>query len=222
MSGIFNVDSIYRNVEQFGSILVKHRVNLFQKDKNNKSVPYGKIFTSQKSGGGRQGFPSVAFRSTKDSIILESGFVYNENDEYKRPNSVLLSYNDVADVKRCFSDVTMWFTEQPYKNELFKYDNVSGVPFGLTQKYETLNVTIDLKSGLRGAFLAIKPGVIIDPLNSIGYPGVIIIGQQGVVGSCTMTEFMSLRDIVINSLNNLYSISVDLINQYLLASIGGK
>lgn len=221
---IFNVDSIYRDIDQFGTIRVKHRVNLFSKDKAGKNVPYGKIYVSQKSNGGIIGYPSVAFRETKDSLILESGYVFEKDNpnSVRKPKSVMISYDDVGEIKRCFNEAYKWFTSDPWKNELFKYDEKTGIPYGIAQKYESLNSTCNLKSGMRGAFLAIKPTTVSDPLNSIGYPGVVLIGQQGLIGSCTMTEFFSMRDVVLTNVTNLYQISLELVNQYLLGQIGGK
>ena len=71
-------------------------------------------------------------------------------------------------------------------------------------------------SGYTGSFLSIQPYVITDSLNNIGYPGVILKCQQGVLGTCSLTEFMSLGSILIKNLENLYELSIQLMNHFML------
>jgi len=209
MSKPMNIDSIYKSIAQYGSILVKHRVHVFKSNKENKESNYGVRFTSTKSKGGSIGIPSVSFRGTDDCLILEN--IPKENTVKVKP-AVYLTYNDVADVKRIFREATSWFKD--YKNDLFNYEN--SIPYSVSSKYQSLNTIMYPKIGVKGTFLAIQPAVIVDPLHGIGYPGIIMKGLSGIIGVCTYTEFLSMQTLVINSLEHLYEISNTLINQYLL------
>ena len=51
--GKLDIDSIYRDIGVFGTIRLKHRICLFNKDsKTNRNRPYREIFVSAKSNGG--------------------------------------------------------------------------------------------------------------------------------------------------------------------------
>lgn len=215
--GVMDIDSIYRTVATFGNISIKHRVHVFSRAKNNSTIPYKSKFTSSRSKGGLVGYPSISFRSTDDAIILENIPKKDTKDDKVRV-SVYLTYNDISELIRVFKESTNWFTE--YKNDLFEYEN--NVPYGINSKYSNLHSIMKVKIGTPGTFLSIQPAVILDSMNSSGYPGIIIKTLNGYVGSCTLTEYFSMQQIVVNLLKNLYQISNELINQYLLSEIGGK
>ena len=216
MKKSMKLDSIYKNVAIFGNILVKHRVHIFSVDKLGMCAEYSSKFTSSKSKAGKMGYPSVNFKSTDDSIILEN--IPKDSKTDKIRNSVYLSYTDLSEVIRVFKESTEWFDK--YKNDLFEYDK-NNIPYGINQKYSNLHAIMRIKVGLKGTFLAIQPAVILDSMNSSGYPGIIMKTATGYIGSCTLTEFFSLQQIVVNMMKNLYQISNDLINQYLLTEAGG-
>ena len=205
-----NLDSIFKNVTIYGNISIKHRVHVFKETKTKEQVEYYKVFTSSKSKGGSNGIPSVSFRGTDDCIILEN--IPKEINTVKVKPAVYLTYGDIADVKRIFKEATSWFTE--YKNDLFNYEN--SVPYSVSSKYQTLSTIMYPKIGIKGTFLAIQPAVIMDPMHGIGYPGVIFKGLSGIIGVCTYTEFLSMQTTVVSLLTNLYEISNNLINQYLM------
>lgn len=215
MKNKLNIDSLYRPIATFGNICLEHRVNLFEPSKvpGEKSNPYKKDFVSAKSKGGILGFKSVSFRNTKDALIIKS-MSQNSKDDVKRvPASAYLSYGDISEVKRLFATANSWFTSE-IKNDLFQYDN--DIPYRVSEKYNELSVVINLKSGFVGGFLSVQPYVLSDPLNGIGYPGVIFKCQTGIIGSCSVTEFMSLGNILIKNLENLYEISINLMNHFML------
>ena len=214
MKNKLNIDSLYRPIANFGNIGLEHRVNLFEPSKvsGEKNVPYRKDFVSTKSKGGIIGFKSVAFRNTRDSIILK-GVSFSKDDIKRVPPSVYLTYSDVSEVKRIFTTASSWFTSD-IKNDLFQYEN--NIPYRVSEKYNELSVVMNCTSGYAGSFLSIQPYVIIDSLNNIGYPGVILKCQQGVLGTCSLTEFMSLGSILIKNLENLYELSIQLMNHFML------
>ena len=111
MKNKLNIDSLYRPIANFGNIGLEHRVNLFEPSKipGEKNVPYRKDFVSTKSKGGIIGFKSVAFRNTRDSIILK-GVSFSKDDIKRIPPSVYLTYSDVSEVKRIFTTASSWFT----------------------------------------------------------------------------------------------------------------
>ena len=175
-------------------------------------VTKGHAYEVTKSKGGVIGFKSVAFRNTRDSIILK-GISFNKDDIKRIPPSVYLTYSDVSEVKRIFTTASSWFTSD-IKNDLFQYEN--NIPYRVSEKYNELSVVMNCTSGYAGSFLSIQPYVIIDSLNNIGYPGVILKCQQGVLGTCSLTEFMSLGSILIKNLENLYELSIQLMNHFML------
>lgn len=209
MNKPMKIDSIYKNIAQFGDILVKHRVHIYKTDKQNRHIEYSVTFTSNKSKAGISGISSISFRGTDDCLILEN--IPKDLNNKIRP-SVYLTYGDIADVKRIFKEAIKWFSE--YKNDLFNYEN--SIPYSVSNKYQNLHTIMNTKIGIKGSYLAIQPAVIVDPLHSIGYPGVIFKSLSGIIGVCTYTELLSLHNLIINSLENLYEISNTLINQYLL------
>lgn len=210
-----NVDSLYRPIATFGNISLEHRVNLFEPSKvpGEKNVPYKKDFVSAKSKGGIVGFKSVSFRNTRDALILKSMNIVSKDDVKRVPSSAYLSYGDISEIKRIFNIANSWFTSE-IKNDLFQYEN--NIPYRVSEKYKELSALMNLKSGLVGGFLSIQPYVLSDPLNGIGYPGVIFKCQTGIIGSCSVTEFMSLGSILIKNLENLYEISINLMNHFML------
>jgi len=211
-----NVDSIFKTVAAFGNILVKHRVHILTLDKSGHSLDYVYKFTSSKSRGGRLGYPSTFFNSSDDGIVLEN--IPKDKDTDKIKISVYLTYNDISELIRIFEESRSWF--EKYKNDLFEYDK-NGIPYNVNQKYSELHAIMRLRFGIKGSFLAIQPAVILDSLNNTGYPGVILKSNTGCIGTCTITEFFSLQEVVINLMKNLYQISNELVNQYLLTEIGG-
>ena len=209
-----NIDSIYRPIAVFGNISLEHRVNLFETSRvsGEKNIPYKKDFVSAKSKGGMVGYKSVSFRSTRDALILKS-MMMNKEDVKRIPASAYLSYNDISEVKRLFNTATSWFTSD-IKNDLFQYED--NIPYRVSEKYNELSVIMNCKNGMIGGFLSIQPYVLSDPLNNIGYPGVILKCQNGVIGTCSITEFMSLGSVLIKNLENLYELSIQLMNHYML------
>lgn len=210
-----NIDSLYRPIATFGNISLEHRVNLFEQSRvsGEKSIPYKKDFVSAKSKGGIIGFKSISFRNTRDALILKS-MAKSKNDDIKRvPPSAYLTYSDISEVKHLFSTANSWFTSE-IKNDLFQYED--NIPYRVSEKYSDLSVIMNCKNGYVGGFLSIQPYVLSDPLNDIGYPGVIFKCQQGVIGTCSVTEFMSLGTILIKNLENLYELSLTLMNHFML------
>lgn len=214
MANKLNIDSVYRPIAIFGNIALEHRVNLFETSRvaGEKNIPYKKDFVSAKSKGGIIGFKSVSFRSTKDALILKSTML-NKEDVKRIPPSAYLSYNDISEVKRLFNTATSWFTSD-IKNDLFQYED--NIPYRVSEKYNELSVIMNCKNGMIGGFLSVQPYVLSDPLNNIGYPGVILKCQNGVIGTCSITEFMSLGSVLIKNIENLYELSIQLINHYML------
>lgn len=214
MKKLSNIDSLYRPIATFGNISLEHRVNLFEQSKviGEKNVPYKKDFTSARSKGGMVGCKSSSFRTTKDALILK-GMYNNKEEVVKIPPSAYISYRDIYEIKKAFKIVHSWF-HSDIKNDLFQYEN--NIPYKISEKYEGLVAIATLKAGIIGGFLAIQPYVISDALNNIGYPGVILKCKTGIIGTCSVSEFMSLGTVLIKNLENLYEISINLMNHYML------
>jgi hypothetical protein len=219
MKSIKNTDRISKVINRFGDIVVKHVVTVSRVDKGiSKNVPYGYEYVSRVSYGGALGLNSTSFRDTRDSIILESGINMKmrlKNEQKKIPPSIIISYSDLNEIKNLFEIGLSWFRDDPYKNELFLYSQ-DNKPYGISQKYDSLNSICYLKCGILGSFLSIQPAIINDSLNNISYPGIIFKSNVGILGSCTFSEFLNLKSTLINLLNNLYIASMLLINQIML------
>lgn len=218
--GKMDIDSIYKDIGVFGTIGMKHRIVLFSKDsKTGKNRQYCNQFVSKRSKGGSLGYKSLAFRPTTDSILLET-HEFDNNDMIKLKNSLYLTYEDLGEVKRVCNEVMHWFNDPEIKNNLFQYENNN--PYKVSDMYANLHSIMYTSIGLKGSFLVIQPAIINDFKTKVGYPGVIIKSITGVVGCCTITEFKSLSSILISNLTDLYKISLELLNHYMLYEmIGG-
>ena len=215
----FEVDSIYREVGTFGTIGIKHRVVMFSKDgKYGKNKSYVRQYVSSKSNGGKAGLSSFLYRGTADSIVIETKD-YENKDSVKMKNTIYLSYSDISEVERVCKEAISWFENPQIKNDLFQYENNN--PYKISDKYSSLHAIMYPIIGINGAFLVIQPAVITDFKTRMGYPGVLIKSITGVVGCCTITEFKSMVIVLMSSLRDLYKLSLDLINHYMLDQIIG-
>lgn len=211
-----DIDSIYKNIGSFGGINIKHRVSMFQKDTDGKNKEYKRNYGSSKSKGGMAGYMSYFFRKTTNAIILESND-FDSKETQKLKNSVYLTQDDICEVERILDESEFWFKDKELKNNLFVYENNN--PYKVSDKYYSLNTIMYLTYGLRGSFLSIQPAVVNDFKTRIGYPGVVMKGITGVIGCCTVKEFLSMSIVIKQNLRNLHSISMELINQYLLTEL---
>ena len=212
-----DIDSLYKTIGSFGGITVRHRVAMFQKNTDGKNVPYIKSYGSSKSKGGMAGYMSYFFRKTNNAIILESNDYENSKETQKLKNSVYLTQEDSSEVERILDESEFWFKDKELKNNLFVYENDN--PYKVSDKYYSLNTILYPTFGIRGSFLSIQPAVVNDFKTRIGYPGVVLKGITGLIGCCTVQEFLSMSIVVRQNIRNLHSISMELINQYLLTEI---
>jgi hypothetical protein len=224
---IDDVETIYRHIATIGNITISHKVVVYKSPPkgSNKPQQYANSQCSKITLPGRMGVPSYYMRETKDYITLTEGF--GKYDDANKKNMiktrkkayVSLTYPDIANVRQIFDNAYNWFTLEEYRNNLFKYDK-SGVPYGISSQYEGLSTLTNIVTGT-GNFLSIQPTVLLDALNSIGYPGVVFKGCNGVLGECTVGEFMSLRRIIFTLLDNLYQNSLILLNHFLMLETHG-
>lgn len=213
-NNISSVDRINKVISKFGSITVKHSVKVSNIEKNtNRPLPVGYTYVSKLSAGGLAGLKSISMRDTKDAIIFESTNRSLNNNDKRAQVSVYCSYEDVYSIKELFDTVSAWFIKDEYKNDLFKYDS-HNMPFGITQKYETLNATCNIKSGfILDQMICIQPTVVFDQtLNKINYPGIVMKCKNGIIGYCTVMEFFNMKIAALNLLYNLYQNSLLLVN----------
>lgn len=229
-----NIEYINRGITTIGSISIAHKVSVYKAPKKGSNDPqqYHRKQCSSYTFAGKLGYPSYFCRETKDYIVLQEGIAatktveeyerQKENITYKKRHvSVLLTYADVDNIKTTFDIASNWFIDEKYRNNLFLYDQ-SGIPYGLSHNFDTLSVLTNLTTG-KGSFLSIQPAVVLDALNSIGYPGVVLKCSSGILGTCTMAEFFSLKRIVIHLLDNLYTNTLCLLNHlYILQKQGEK
>lgn len=211
-----DMDSIYKEIGVFGNIQLKHRVALFQKDNSGKNKPYKRSYGSSKSKGGMAGYMSYFFRKTTNAIILES-YDFENKDTQKIKNSVYLTQEDISEVERMLNESEMWFKDKELKNNLFVYEGNN--PYKISDKYYELCSIIYPTYGIRGGFLSIQPAVVNDFKTRIGYPGVVIKSITGVIGCCTVKEFLSMSIILRQNLRNIHQLSMELINQYMLTEL---
>lgn len=211
---IYNkVDTVTKTVTRFGDIVIKHRAAVRSNFQNSKEAVF--FYTSSSSGPNKQ---SGAIKQTYDSVILESGIISgmnNNNNSSNKKAGAMIKYEDVYAVCRALDDASRWFSDDRFKDSLFVYSDTSKLPYKIAERYRDLNITISLSIN-PNAFLSIHPGIISDPMNNISYPGVYFRCEKGLIGGCTVTEFFSLKICVKNLLMNLYSISMELLNQYLM------
>ena len=216
--GKLDLDSIYRDIGVFGNIGLKHRIVLFSKDqKTGKNKSYSQRFVSKRSKGGNLGYGSIAFKPTSDSLVLETSEYDPENTKIK--NTIYLSYNDIGELKRVCNETLHWFEDPEIKNDLYQYEGKN--PYKISDKYGHLHSIMYTSIGMPGSFLVIQPVVINDFKTHMGYPGIVIKSMTGVIGCCTITEFKSLSSILIKNLEDLYKISLELTNHYMLYELIG-
>ena len=221
---LMNVDSIVKNITTIGGIQLQHRISVYKQNTKNggRNTEYETTYRSRMSKGGLNGCDSYQIRETKDYIIFSETFDYNgceiKEDVKRKRNSVLFTYSDVENIRILLDKASAWFIEDRYRNDLFQYDK-NGIPYAVSGKYENLFVMTNLSVG-RGNFLAIQPVVVLDALNSIGYPGVIFKSSNGRIGTCTMSEYFALVRVTMTLLDNLYTNSLNLLNHYLLNKKG--
>ena len=218
--GRLDLDSIYKEIGTFGTIGLKHRVVLFSKDnKTGKNKPYMQKYISNKSKGGKCGYNSFFYRMTTESIVIETKD-FDNKDDTKLKNTIYLTYNDIGEVERVCKEVISWFENPQIKNDLFQYEDNN--PYKISDKYAQLHSIMYPSIGINGAFLVVQPAVITDFKTRMGYPGIIIKSITGVLGCCTITEFKSMAMILISNLKDLYKISLDLMNHYMLEQLIGE
>lgn len=214
-----DLDSIYKPIGVFGTISMKHRVVLFSKEPNkNMNKPFVNRFTSKRSKGGALGYGSISFKPTTDSIMLET-CDFDSKDTNIIKNTVYLTYGDIGGIKTLCNEVSSWFKNPDIKNDLFQYENNN--PYKISDKYAQLHASLYTTIGIKGSFLIIQPAVINDFKTKMGYPGVVLKCLTGVIGCCTISEFESLASTLVTNLNDLYKISLDLVNQYMLTELIG-
>ena len=213
MNTINDVNSINKTITTIGDITISHKVVVFRKQKMvTTSYPYMNEYKINNS-------ESYYLRETKDYIVLTEGFGKFDSEERierlktHKKNSVLMTYSDISNIITLLNNASKWFTEDEYRNNLFKYDE-TGVPYAVSDKYENLCTLTNIVTG-QDNFISIQPVVVGNALNSVGFPGVVIKCQTGVIGSCSMTEFMTLKRLLINLLDNLYSNSIALMDHFI-------
>lgn len=204
------INTITRIISKFGDINVKHRINLKSKFINSDSSVF--IFNDIRDKDKISG----SLKATYDSIVLESNITPTINTGgYSKKPSAMISYGDVVNTERLFNEVSKWFTDDNYKNHLFLYKDNDSKPYKISDQFRELSCVINLSIGL-DSFLSIQPGIISDMLNNVAYPGVYFRSNLGLIGSCTMTEFFDMKICLFNLLNNLYSISLNLLTNFML------
>lgn len=210
---INDINKISKRIITIGGIQVKHYIKIPTTDKFGKKFPYINTYK-----GGGMALPTCYVIQTSDAIILESVISDSERKDGIRTISVYLSYNDIMGLKNLFDEGYRWFTDPSIKNELFSYTK-EGKPYKISEKYTQLNYLINLKNSLlQGAYLCVQPAIVTDTKNIVTYPGVIFKCVNGILGMCTMEEFMNLRTLMDNLMTNLYQNSLLLINNALMAS----
>lgn len=209
-----DLDSVYKDIGTFGSVGLKHRVVLFSKGTDGNNRPYVNQYKSTKSKGGSAGLMSYYFRRTTNALILES-----TEPVSKVKNSIYFTQEDTMDSIRFLDEALNWFKDPEIKNNLFEYEGNN--PYKVSDKYNKLHSMMCPTHGLRGAFVSIQPAVINDFRTRLGYPGVVIKGVTGVVGCCTVKEFENLVHIFKRSMLDLHSISMELLNHYMMCKLIG-
>lgn len=222
------IESVTKVITTIGDLQISHKVTIFKQPKKGSSIPtdYIKNYNSKVTMAGRMGFPSYYLRETRDYVVISEG-LGRYTPEYKkeklvkggRKASVMLSYDDVENIRFLFSNASRWFIEEEYRNNMFKYDS-SGIPYGIDPKYEGINTLVNLSVG-NGNFLSIQPTVITNAMEGIAYPGVEFKCTNGKIGECTMTEFFTFKKIVKTLLDNLYNNTLCLLNHFMLLKTEG-
>lgn len=220
MGNRLDIDSIYKDVGTFGSIHLKHRVVLYTKGQDSKPKPYVSRYVSSRSKGGSVGFESYYYRKTNNALILESwDFDGERNTSNKLKNSVYFTQDDTANAIGFFNEALSWFKDSEIKNNLFEYQG--NYPYKVADNYSRLHAMMYPTHGIKGAFISIQPAVVTDFKTKLGYPGVVIKGITGVIGCCTVKEFETLHSVFITNLKILHSLSVELMNHYMLSTLLG-
>lgn len=205
---IYDTAKISKRITSIGNITIKHYVKLNTFDRSGHKQTYANMYNGMNS-------PTCYLSNTSDAIILESYISESERKDKQRSISVYLSYNDAIGIDTMFNEGYRWFNSD-IKNDLFEYTK-DGKPYKVNEKYRQLNYTINLKNTLlKGAFLCIQPAIITDMINTVTYPGVIFKCINGVLGTCTVEEFMNMRLVMRSLMNNLYQNSLLLINNTML------
>ncbi|MGL4949638.1 MAG: hypothetical protein ACRC5M_04590 [Anaeroplasmataceae bacterium] len=108
-------------------------------------------------------------------------------------------------------DVALDWLCKPEYEKLFTVD-ASGNTVGITDNKEA---TI---ARFRFGWIMFKPAVVFDK-NGIGYQGVYIKSDKGIIGSLTGNEFMEFSTYMKEIMNNFYQASLELYNAGILSMI---
>lgn len=199
---------ICKNITTFGNILIKHTVKINSYNKNNGSLSKYKSTYAPKNMSAVY-LRDFYFKESADCIILENN-IFNTNTKGKRRPFISLSYNDVTDVIRILDNANNWFIDPKICNDMYKYDLYNN-PIDINENKKLVSITKLYSSN--DDFMSIQPTIIVD-MNEAGisYPGIVIKGKLGIIGTCTLSEFQNMRILLKYLLLNLYSVSLNLLN----------
>lgn len=212
------IDKVTKYVCKIGDMIVEH-ISIKQTfdKKTNKYNSSFKIRTNKSTRAGSNGLSSIYIGNTFDRIILRSTKdMVNTDNSWVPPPSIQFGYGDFNNLKMALDSVKEWFVEDKFRNDLFQYSTDSK-PISVSSKYADLNVKFRSHSVLKESCMQIEPHVVSTFMDLERYPGVLIRGATGIIGSCTYIEFFDLRMILLDLLKNLYSNSINLL---VLGSLG--
>ena len=212
------IEKVSKYICKIGDMIIEHVSMKYTFDKKTaKDNSSFRIRTNKTTRAGSNGLSSIYIGNTFDKIILRStkDMVKNEN-VWVPPPSIQFGYGDFNNLKIALDSVKEWFTDDKFRNELFLYSTDSK-PISVSSKYADLNVKFKSHSGIRDSCMQIEPHVVSSFMDVERYPGILIRGESGIIGTCTYIELFELRIILLDLLKNLYSNSLNLL---LLGSLG--
>lgn len=211
-----NIDKVSKIVCKIGDMIIKHTAN--RKLYNKKLGKYEGIIRKVRNGStkaGVNGLSSIYIGNSFDKVIVEaSSPIMQSKDVYLPPPSISIGYGDFTNLKIVLDEVKTWFELEEYRNNLFIYSK-DGKPISINSKYNNLNIQFKSHGYLNNSKMQIEPYVISNNINIESYPGILIRGQTGIIGRCSVTEFYELRMILLELVKNLYQ------NSLLLSILGG-
>lgn len=210
------IDKVSKTICRIGDMLIRHVANMRLYDKKSgKFDNTTKVNHNSSTKAGVNGLSSVYLNATFDKIILEaSSPIMQTKDTYLPPPSISMSYGDFTNLRLTLDAVKVWFEKDEYRNDLFIYSK-DGKPITVNSKYGNLNVQFKSHGYINNSSMQIEPYVVSNNINIESYPGILIRGQTGIIGRCSVTEFYELRMILLELLKNLYQ------NSLMLSIIGG-
>lgn len=141
------------------------------------------------------------YSRTREGLVIKS-----MDHKYEDQNiTSYITYTNFHEIRELLSEIETWLTDPKFDN-LFKYTE-DGKPFGVSEMFANLKYTAHLV-GRDKKFIMGIPAMISHYDET--YTGIRLKNEKGIIGDLTYSEFMNLKDLLNNLMNNFYSDSLNI------------